>query len=291
MIPGPFRYRRVRSVDEAVALLSQLGTDAKVLSGGQSLIPMMKFRLAEPSYLIDINPIPGLDFIEERDGMLRLGALVRESTLERSSLVRQRYPILHDTAEVIADPLVRNLATVGGNLAHGDPANDHPATMLALRAQVVARGPNGERVIPIDDFFVDTFVTALQPDELLTEIRIPAPPPRSGGAYLKFERKVGDYAIAAAAVFLALDEAGRIMQAGIGLTNLSYKPLRAVDAERALLGQQPSEELFRHAAELAAQATDPVSDLRGPADYKRAVARTMTLRALRRALERAQANA
>lgn len=291
MIPGPFRYRRVRSVDEAVALLSQLGTDAKVLSGGQSLIPMMKFRLAEPSYLIDINPIPGLDFIEERDGMLRLGALVRESTLERSSLVRQRYPILHDTAEVIADPLVRNLATVGGNLAHGDPANDHPATMLALRAQVVARGPNGERVIPIDDFFVDTFVTALQPDELLTEIRIPAPPPRSGGAYLKFERKVGDYAIAAAAVFLALDEAGRITQAGIGLTNLSYKPLRAVDAERALLGQQPSEELFRHAAELAAQATDPVSDLRGPADYKRAVARTMTLRALRRALERAQANA
>ncbi len=291
MIPGPFRYRRVRSVDEAVALLSQLGTDAKVLSGGQSLIPMMKFRLAEPSYLLDINAIPGLDFIEERDGMLHLGALVRESTLERSSLVRQRYPILHDTAEVIADPLVRNLATVGGNLAHGDPANDHPATMLALRAQVVARGPNGERIIPIDDFFVDTFVTALQPDELLTEIRIPAPPPRSGGAYLKFERKVGDYAIAAAAVFLALDEAGRITQAGIGLTNLAYKPLRAVDAERALLGQQPSEELFRHAAELAAQATDPVSDLRGAADYKRAVARTMTLRALRRALERAQANA
>jgi len=291
MIPGPFRYRRAESLEEAISLLAQLGTDAKVLSGGQSLIPMMKFRLAEPSYIVDINRVPGLDFIEERDGVLRIGALVRESALERSTLVRERYPILHDTAEVIADPLVRNLATVGGNLAHGDPANDHPATMLALRAQVVARGPNGERVIPIDDFFVDTFVTALQPDEILTEIRIPAPPPRSGGAYLKFERKVGDYAIAAAAVFLALDEAGRIAQAGIGLTNLAYKPLRAVDAERVLIGETPSEELFRHAAELAAQATDPVSDLRGPAEYKRAVARTMTIRALRRALERAQASA
>lgn len=291
MIPGPFRYRRAESLDEAIGLLAQLGTDAKVLSGGQSLIPMMKFRLAEPSYIVDINRVPGLDFIEERDGVLRIGALVRESTLERSALVRARYPILHDTAEVIADPLVRNLATVGGNLAHGDPANDHPATMLALRAQVVARGPSGERVISIDDFFVDTFVTALQPDEILTEIRIPAPPPRSGGAYLKFERKVGDYAIAAAAVFLALDEAGRIAQAGIGLTNLAYKPLRAVDAERVLIGQTPSEELFRQAAELAAQATDPVSDLRGPAEYKRAVARTMTLRALRRALERARASA
>jgi carbon-monoxide dehydrogenase medium subunit len=163
--------------------------------------------------------------------------------------------------------------------------------MLALRAEVVARGPEGERVIAIDDFFVDTFVTTLQPDEIVTEIRIPVPPPRSGGAYLKFERKVGDYAIAAAAVFLALDESGRIAQAGIGLTNLAYKPLRAVDAERALIGQAPSEELFRHAAELAAQATDPVSDLRGPADYKRTVAGTMTLRALRRALERARANA
>ncbi len=291
MIPGPFRYRRAESLDEAIALLAQLGTDAKVLSGGQSLIPMMKFRLAEPGYIVDINRVPGLDFIEERDGFLRIGALVRESALERSALVRERYPILHDTAEVIADPLVRNLATVGGNLAHGDPANDHPATMLALRAQVVARGPSGERVIPIDDFFLDTFVTALQPDEILTEIRIPAPPPRSGGAYLKFERKVGDYAIAAAAVFLVLDEAGRIAQAGIGLTNLAYKPLRAAEAERALLGQEPSEQLFRHAAELAAQATDPVSDLRGPADYKRAVARTMTLRALRRALERAQLQA
>lgn len=250
----------------------------------------MKFRLAEPPSVLDINRVNELDFLDEQDGILRIGALTRESTLERSPLIRQRYPILHDTASVIADPLVRNLGTVGGNLAHGDPANDHPATMLALRAQVVVHGPKGKRIIPIDDFFLDTFVTALQPDEILTEIRIPVPAPRSGAAYLKFERKVGDYAIAAAAVYLTLDENERITQAGIGLTNLAYKPLRATGAECLLIGEQPSDELFRQAAELAAQATDPVSDLRGPADYKRAVARTMTLRALRRALERALAS-
>ncbi len=289
MIPGPFSYRRATSIEEAIALLQQYGGDAKVLSGGQSLIPMMKFRLAEPAVIVDINRVPGLDTIEERNGLLSIGGLVRETTLERSPLIRQRYPIIADTAEVIADPLVRNLATVGGNLAHGDPANDHPATMLALRAEVVARGPSGERVISIDDFFVDTFTTALAPDEILTEIRVPAPPPRSGGAYMKFERKVGDYAVAAAAAFLALDEARKIVRAGIGLTNVSYKPLRAEAAENALLGQAPSDELFRAAAELAAQAADPTSDLRGPAEYKRAVARTMTFRALQKALSRAQA--
>jgi carbon-monoxide dehydrogenase medium subunit len=289
MIPGPFSYRRAASIEEAIALLQQYGGEAKVLSGGQSLIPMMKFRLAEPAVIVDINRIPGLDTIEERNGMLSLGGLVREVALERSPLIRQRYPIIADTAEVVADPLVRNLATIGGNLAHGDPANDHPATMLALRAEVVARGPGGERVIPIDDFFVDTFTTALAPDEILTEIRVPAPPSRAGGAYMKLERKVGDYAVAAAAAFLVLDEAGKIARAGIGLTNVYYKPLRAEAAENALLGQAPSEELFRATAELAAQAADPSSDLRGPAEYKRAVVRTMTLRALQRALSRAQA--
>lgn len=289
MIPGQFNYRRAASLEEAIALLQQHGGDAKVLSGGQSLIPMMKFRLAEPAVVVDINRIPGLDTIEERNGTLSIGGLVREVALERSPLIRQRYPIIADTAEVIADPLVRNLATVGGNLAHGDPANDHPATMLALRAEVVVRGPGGERVIPIDDFFVDTFTTVLAPDEILTEIRVPAPLPRSGGAYMKFERKVGDYAVAAAAAFLVLDEAGKIAHAGIGLTNVYYKPLRAEAAENALLGQEPSDELLRTAAELAAQAADPSSDLRGPAEYKRAVVRTMTFRALQRALSRAQA--
>ncbi len=289
MIPAPFSYRRAASIEEAIALLQQYGGDAKILSGGQSLIPMMKFRLAEPAVIVDINGVPGLDTIEEHNGLLAIGGLVRETTLERSPLIRQQYPIIADTAEVIADPLVRNLATVGGNLAHGDPANDHPATMLALRAEVVARGPSGERVIPIDEFFVDTFTTALAPDEILTEIRVPAPPPHCGGAYMKFERKVGDYAVAAAAAFLALDEAGKIARAGIGLTNVYHKPLRAEAAERALLGQAPSDELFRAAAELAAQAADPTSDLRGPAEYKRAVARTMTLRALQKALSRARA--
>jgi carbon-monoxide dehydrogenase medium subunit len=289
MIPGRFLYRRAGSLEEAIDLLVQYGADAKVLSGGQSLIPMMKFRLAEPAVLVDINRISGLDRLDEQDGQLLIGTLVRESVLERSPLIRERYPILAETAEVIADPLVRNLATLGGNLAHGDPANDHPATMLALRAEVVARGPAGERLIPIDDFFIDTFATALGPDEILTAIRIPAPPPRSGGAYLKFERKVGDYAVAAAAAFLVLDDEGKIASAGIGLTNVFFKPLRAEAAERALLGQHPSDELLRTAAELAAQATDPTSDLRGPAEYKRAVARTMTFRALRQACSRALA--
>jgi carbon-monoxide dehydrogenase medium subunit len=189
---------------------------------------------------------------------------------------------------VIADPIVRNLATVGGNLAHGDPANDHPATMLALRAEVAATGPNGARVIPIDDFFVDTFETALAPAEILTEIRIPAPQPHSGGAYYKFERKVGDYGIAGAAAYIVLDENGRVSQAGIGLTNVGPKPLRAADAESALIGQAPTEDLLRAAAEQAAAGSDPVGDTRGPVEYKRAVLRTMTFRALTRAVERAR---
>src|SRR6185295_5678048 len=178
----------------------RLGDDAKVLSGGQSLIPLMKLRLSSPRHVVDINGIGGLDGVRETDGFLRIGALTRESDLEESEVVRTRYPLLHDTCRVIADPLVRNLATVGGNLAHADPANDHPATMLALGAEIVAVGTTGERKIPITSFFTGPFATALRPDEILTEIRIPATPARSGGAYLKLERKVGDFATAAVAV-------------------------------------------------------------------------------------------
>ncbi len=288
MIPGAFSYSAPRSLPEALGLLAERGADAKVLAGGQSLIPLMRFRLAEPRWLVDINRVPGLDGIREEDGHLVVGALTREVDLERSPLVRERYPLLHDASMVVADPLVRNLATVGGNLAHGDPANDHPAAMLALRAEVVASSPRGERVIPIDDFFVDAFTTALAPDEILTAIRVPAPPPRSGGAYVKFERKVGDYAIAATAAFLALDPDGTVAAAGIGLTNASYTPLRARAAEAALVGREPIEEAIREAAEAAAREADPASDLRGPAEYKRAMIRTMTRRALARALERAR---
>ena len=287
MIPGSFDYLAPRSLPEALDYLQEYGDEAKVLAGGQSLIPSMRFRLAEPAYLVDINRLPGLAGITERRDYLAIGALTREVDLERAPLVRQRYPLLADTAAVIADPLVRNLATVGGNLAHADPANDHPATMIALRASIVAAGPTGERVIPIDDFFLDLFTTALEPGELLTEIRIPTPRPRSGGAYVKFERKVGDYAVAAAAVHLVLAEDGTVAEAGISLTNVTPRPVRMTGAEGTLVGNRPTEELIREAAERAAAATDPESDLRGNADYKRAMARTMTVRALRLAVERA----
>lgn len=287
MIPAAFEYHAPASISEATALLARLGEDAKVLSGGQSLIPLMKLRLAGPRHLVDINGIPDLAYIREADGFLRIGALTRESELEESDLVRTRYPLLHDTCQVIADPLVRNLATVGGNLAHGDPANDHPATMLALGAEVVAVGRKGERRIPIGSFFTGPFATALEPDEILVEVRVPIPPPRSGGAYLKLERKVGDFATAAVAVQVALGASGACEQVGIGLTNVGLTPIKAGQAEAALKGKRPDEQAIQHAAKLAGEASQPSADLRGPVEYKKDLVRVLTARALRRALERA----
>lgn len=287
MIPPAFEYLRPKSLPEAVALLQQHGDSAKILSGGQSLIPMMKLRLARPSHLIDINRIPGLSYIKEEGGFLKIGGLTREAELESSALVRSKYPLLLDTATVIADPQVRNLATVGGNLAHGDPANDHPATMIALGAQIVATGPKGERVIQIDDFFVSLFTTSLKQDELLTEIRIPAALPKSVGAYFKLERKVGDFATAAVAVQLTLDDKGAVEKVGIGLTNVGPTPLRAKKAEDALRGKKPNQAAVAQAAQLASDQAQPGSDLRGPAEYKKGVIKELTKRALARALERA----
>ena len=287
MIPPAFEYLRPKTVPEAIALLKQHGDEAKILSGGQSLIPMMKLRLARPGYLIDINRISGLAYIKEDGGFLKIGALTREAEIEASALVKSKYPLLLDTASVIADPQVRNLATVGGNLAHGDPANDHPATMIALGAQVVATGPKGERVIPIEGFFVSLFATALQQDEILTEIRIPIPPPHSGGAYFKLERKVGDFATAAVAVQLILDDNGAVQKAGIGLTNVGPTPLKAKSAEDSLRGKKLDDTTAAQAAQLAAKDAQPSSDLRGPADFKRGVIGELTKRALFRAAERA----
>jgi carbon-monoxide dehydrogenase medium subunit len=291
MIPGPFAYHAPRGFDEAFALLDQHGEDAKILSGGQSLIPVMKLRLAEPAHVVDINRLPGLRYVSESDGWLRIGALAREADLERSEVVRRRYPLLSDTAGVIADPLVRNLATIAGNLAHADPANDHPATMLAYHAELVARGPSGERVIPIDEFFVDAFATTLAGNEIITEVRVPAPSGQTGGAYVKFERKVGDFAIAAAAVQVRLNADGTVAEIGIGVTNVSFAPMRAKSAEQSLFGQRLTAETINAAAGQAAQECDPASDLRGSAEYKRAMVRTMTARALRLAHSRATAAA
>jgi carbon-monoxide dehydrogenase medium subunit len=286
MIPPTFDYVAPRTLSEAVSLLEQ-NEDAKVLAGGHSLIPLMKLRLASPPLLVDINKIEGLDYIREDDGWLKIGALTREVQLDRSDLVRTRYPLLADTTHMIADPLVRNMATVGGNLAHADPANDHPAAMLAYGAQVVATGPGGERVIPIDEFFAGLFETSLAHDELLTEMRIPAPGPRTGGAYVKVERKVGDFATAAVAVQLTLDENGNCQSVGIGLTNVGMTPIKATAAEDALKGKPLNDDNIRMAAQLASEAAEPESDHRGSEEYKRSLIRTLTVRALRKAAERA----
>jgi carbon-monoxide dehydrogenase medium subunit len=288
MIPAAFEYHTPGSITEATALLARLGDDAKVLSGGQSLIPLMKLRLSSPRHVVDINGIAGLDGVREADGFLRIGALTRESDLEASEIVRTRYPLLYDTCKVIADPLVRNLATVGGNLAHADPANDHPATMLALGAEVIAAGTKGERKIPIGSFFTGPFATALSPDEILVEIRIPASTARSGGAYLKLERKVGDFATAAVAAHVVLSASGTCDQVGIGLTNVGLTPIKATQAEAALKGKRPDAAAIKQAAELAAAAAQPSDDLRGSAEYKKDLVRVLTARALRRAVELAE---
>jgi carbon-monoxide dehydrogenase medium subunit len=289
MIPGKFEYFAPTTLPQAVKLLSEKGYGAKILAGGQSLIPAMRFRLATPEILIDLNRIDGLSYIKETNGHLVIGAMTREAELDDSPLIHPKYSLLADTAKVIADPLVRNMATVGGNLAHADPANDHPATMLAYNAQIVVVGPNGERTIPIDEFFVDLFTSSLAENEILREIRIPTPPARSGGAYLKLERKVGDYAVAAVAVQLTL--AGNICQSiRIGLTNVSAVPMRAANAEAALTGQAITDDAIKAAGVTAAAECEPSADLRGTEEYKRDMVRVLTMRAIRRAIERAKAN-
>jgi aerobic carbon-monoxide dehydrogenase medium subunit len=287
MIPPSFEYAVPKTIPEAVALLGN-NPDAKVLAGGHSLIPMMKIRLSSPAMLVDINRISGLSYIREEGGWLRLGALTREADLDHSHLIQQKYPLLADTTRTIADPLVRNMATVGGNLAHADPANDHPAAMLAYGAEVVAIGPWGERVIPIEKFFLGPFTADLAHDDILAEIRIPVPKPNSGGAYFKIERKVGDFATAAVAVQLTLDKNGNCQAVGIGLTNVGLTAIKAAEAEAALKGKQPDDTTIKAAAQLAADAAQPNGDQRGSEDYKRALIKTLTVRALRKAVERAK---
>ncbi len=286
MIPAAFDYHAPGSLEEAIRLLGEHGDEAKVLSGGQSLLPLLKLRLGWAPHVVDIGRIDGLEYVREEGGELRIGGATREVALERSDVVRERYPLLHDATLVIADPIVRNRATVGGNLAHGDPANDHPAVMLALGATVVARGPSGERTIAIDDFFQGLFQTALAPDEILTEIRIPAPPAGSGGAYEKLERKVGDYATAAVAVQLTLS-GGAISRAGVALTNAGPRPIRVTEAESYLRGKAPGEAVFAEAAKRAGAAASPREDWRGSVEYKKEMARVLTMRALATAARRA----
>ncbi len=286
MIPQSFEYESPGTIAEAISLLQKYGEDAKVLSGGHSLIPMMKLRLARPGYVIDINNIPGMSYIKEEDGYLKIGALTRESELEHMDLIKKKYPIFSDVTKLIADPQVRNRSTIGGNLAHGDAANDHPAVMLAMHAEVIATGAGDKkRVIPIDEFFHGFYTTALQPDELLTEIRIPIPPAGSGGAYHKLERKVGDYATAGVAVQLTVAN-GVCTNIGIGLTNVSAVPLRAKRSEEVLQGKPITRELIQQAAEYAGEDCSPSTDLRGSEEYKRAMIKELLIRMMQRAMDR-----
>lgn len=287
MIAQPFNYEAPNTLAEAISLLQKYGDEAKILSGGHSLIPMMKLRFATPEYLIDINDIPGLSHITEENGLLKIGALTREAEVEHSDLLKKHFPIFGDVTKLIADPQVRNRGTLGGNLAHGDAANDHPAVMLALNATVIATGPDGARSIPIDEFFFGFYMTALQPDEILTEIQIPIPGGRTGSAYHKLERKVGDYATAGVAVQLTLDQAGNCSAVGIGLTNVNPTPLRAARSEAALLGKPITEASIAEAAQYASEDCSPSSDLRGSEEYKRAMVAVLVKRMIHKALERA----
>ena len=287
MIPAPFEYHRPSSLNEAIGLLKHHGAQAKVLSGGMSLLPTLKLRLGSFAHLVDINRIPGLDGIKEEGGFLHIGAMTRQSALERSELIRTKYPILADAVPLIADPLVRNRGTVGGNVANGDPANDEPAIMIALGATLVARGPKGERTIPANKFYTDLYTTALAPDEILTEIRIPVPPAKSGGAYQKLKRKTGDYAAAAVAVQLTLDAKGAVASCGIALTNAGPTPLEAAEAAKFLVGKTPDAKTIEEAAKLAAAKSNPSADHRGSVEYKRDMARVLAGRALHTAVQRA----
>ncbi len=287
MIPAAFDYHRPNTLDEALKLLKQHGDEAKVLSGGMSLLPMLKLRLASFAHLVDINRVPGLDYIKEEKGTLRIGAMTRQAALERSDLIRSKVPILADAVPLIADPLVRNRGTIGGNVANGDPGNDQPAIMLALGATLVARGPKGERSIPANQFYKGLYETALARNEILTEIRIPLPAARSGGAYVKLKRKTGDFAVAASAVQLTLDAKGAVERAAIALTNAALTPVEALDAAKFLVGKMPDEKTIAEAAKLAGAKSAPSADRRGSVQYKKEMARVLTVRALRRAVHRA----
>ena len=288
MYPASFEYFAPASLDEAVEILSGHDGEAKVLAGGQSLIPAMKLRVTAPGALVDINGIPGLDTLAEHEGGLRIGALVRHKTCERSSLLRGRFGVLGAAAPQISDPIVRNRGTVCGSLAHADPQGDWGAALLALDAQVVIRGADGDRIVALDEFLLGPFATTLEPSDIVTEVRVPDPGERAGGTYLKLERKVGDFATAAVAVHVALDN-GTIRSAGIAFTGVGPRNAKAADAERSLVGAEPTEENIRAAAKLAAAAAEPWDDHRGSGEYKRNVVRVFTERGLRTAIAAAGA--
>jgi aerobic carbon-monoxide dehydrogenase medium subunit len=287
MYPASFEYLVPASLGEAVDALGRYEDEAKVLAGGMSLIPLMKLRFAAPRALVDINRLPGLDTLAADDGGLRIGALVRHKACERSELLGGRWGTLGAAAPLISDPIIRNSGTVCGSLAHADPQGDWGSALLAMRAEVVAQGPDGTRTIGLDELFDGPFVTTLAPTEIITEVRVPDPGPNAGGTYLKLERKVGDFATVGVAVHLSMDD-GKVAKAGIALTAVGPTNLRADAAEEALAGSELTDEAIAEAGRLAAEAAQPYSDTRGSADYKRTVVRVFTERGLRTVREGAR---
>ncbi|RQH03498.1 FAD binding domain-containing protein [Natrarchaeobius oligotrophus] len=286
MKAAPFEHHEPSTIDEAVSLLESLERPT-ILAGGQSLVPMLRFRLARPETIVDINGIDELDYLEEDDDSLRLGALARHADVEEADVVADRYGSFADAAPLVADPQIRNRGTVVGSITQADPKGDWGSVLLAHDGEVVARGPDGERVIPADEFFLLPYDTTLEDGELVTEVRVPTPATREGSAYHKLKRKTGDYAMAGVATRLVFDDEGRIETAGIGLTAVDITNARAREAEDCLEGERPSPELFESAGELAADESNPESDEHGDALYKERMVDVLTQRALGDAAERA----
>jgi len=286
--PAPFAYEAPRTLESALELLTTHGDDAKVLAGGQSLIPVMNFRLARPAVLIDLNRLPDLDFIRRSDsGALRVGALTRQSRIERDPLVAELSPLLAETIPHVAHPQIRNRGTLGGTLAHADPAAELPAVAVALRARLRLIGTDGTRWVDADDFFRGLFTTALAADELLVEVEIPAPPPRTGSAFLEIARRHGDYALAGIAATVTLDEAGACSDARLVAMSIGDRPIAAVSVADVLEGHPPDPTLFESAAAALQQEIDPLGDIHASADFKRHLSGVLTQRALATAFDRA----
>ena len=287
MLPAAFDYRAPTTLAEALGVLEERGDDAKVMAGGQSLIPLLKLRFAQPGLVLDIGRLPAMNLVARQDGHVTIGALVRHVDIEQDRELAKTFPIMAEAVHWIADPLVRNRGTVVGSVCHADPAGDWGSVLLALGAELVAHSGSGERVIPVAGFFQDPYTTTLKANEIVTEIRIPVPSGSAGGAYNKLERKVGDFATVAVAV--QVEFSGRkVTRAGIGLTSVGPTNIEATAAEKALVGHELTEEVIREVARLAADAAEPKDDIRGTAAYKKDVVRVFVQRGLHTALARAQ---
>jgi carbon-monoxide dehydrogenase medium subunit len=285
--PPTFDYVAPRSLDEVLASLAEHGDAAKVLAGGQSLVPLLNMRLAGPRVLVDINDVDDLGRLAAWDGGLAIGALVRQSTLEREPLVRERLPLLTEAASLVGHPAIRHRGTVGGSLAHADPAAELPAAMLALEASLIVRGPRGARTISAAEFFTGYLTTALAPDELLTEIRVPGVPPGTGNAFLELSRRSGDFAVCGAAALVTLNASGRVDRMRVALCGVGTGPVRAYAVEQALAGELPSAERIAAATGSLAETLDPPSDIHGSAAYRARIAVVMARRAIALAARRA----